>query len=240
MKRASLFLLLILPITFSVVQSADEKNVEVCAKSGCVIGLSVDGATRPYEAFLGLPYARPPTNRFRFQSPRPLPTWGSTWNGTYARSECVQMNEFRGENEVTGDEDCLFLNIYRPSSRKRSLMPVIVFFHGGAFRFGNAHPSTLGPDYFMASDVLLVTVQYRLNIFGFLSSGDENCPGNFGLKDQAQALRWIRRNIQSFGGDAKSVTLMGHGAGAASVHLHLMSQESNGKKVKRTKESGAT
>lgn len=142
------------------------------------------------------------------------------------------MNVFRGSNEVTGDEDCLFLNIYRPAARKRSLLPVIVYLHGGAFRYGNTHPVTLGPDYFMDTDVILITVQYRLNIFGFLSSGDENCPGNFGLKDQALSLRWIRRNIQSFGGDPKSVTLMGHSSGAASVHLHMMSEQSNGKNEK--------
>lgn len=141
------------------------------------------------------------------------------------------MDVHRNSNEVTGDEDCLFLNIYRPKLRKRSLLPVVVFFHGGSFRSGSANPATLGPDYFMDTDVLLVTVQYRLNIFGFLSSGDDECPGNFGLKDQAQSLRWIRRNIQSFGGEPKSVTLMGHGAGAASVHMHMMSAQSNGKKV---------
>lgn len=141
------------------------------------------------------------------------------------------MNEFRDSNEITGDEDCLFLNIYRPTMRKRSLLPVVVFFHGGSFRYGSADPSTLGPEYFMETDVILVTVQYRLNIFGFLSSGDESCPGNFGLKDQAQSLRWVRRNIQSFGGDPKSVTLMGHDSGAASVHFQMMSPLSNGEKI---------
>lgn len=129
---------------------------------------------------------------------------------------------------VTGDEDCLFLNIFRPKMRKRSLLPVVVYLHGGSFRYGSANSSEHGPEYFMETDVILVTVQYRLNIFGFLSSGDSNCPGNFGLKDQVQALRWIRRNIQSFGGNPKSVTLMGHGAGAASVQLHMMSPLSNG------------
>lgn len=89
----------------------------------------------------------------------------------------------------------------------------------------------------METDVILVTVQYRLNIFGFLSSGDENCPGNFGLKDQAQSLRWVRRNIQSFGGDPKSVTLMGHDAGAASVHLQMISPLSNGEAIDGIKEN---
>lgn len=108
---------------------------------------------------------------------------------------------------------------------------MIVYIHGGGFLRGTSDPSVLGPEYFMESKVILITLQYRLNIFGFLSSGDEDCPGNFGLKDQVQALRWIRRNIQSFGGDPQSVTLMGHEAGAAAVHLHLMSGLSNGERM---------
>lgn len=233
-SRESAFFSVLAVLLFSAVISSvqgDEKNPEVCARNGCVIGLSNDATgRRPYESFYGLPYARPPTKRYRWQNPRPFPTWGSTsWNGTYPRSECIQMNPLRDSNEITGDEDCLYLNIYRPKMRKRNLLPVVVYFHGGSFRYGSADPSMLGPEYFMETDVILVTVQYRLNIFGFLSSGDENCPGNFGLKDQLQALRWIRRNIQSFGGEPKSVTLMGHGAGAASVHLHLMSPLSDGK-----------
>lgn len=204
---------------------SDNSFPEVCARSGCVVGVSQDTTAgnngRQYEAFLGLPYARPPTNRYRWQNPRPLPSWGSTtWNGTYSRSECVQINRLRGSVDVTGDEDCLFLNIYRPKSRKATPLPVVVFFHGGSFMYGNA---TLGPEYFMRADIILVSVQYRLGILGFLSTGDEHCPGNFGLKDQVQSLRWVRRNIASFGGDPKSITVMGHEAGAASVHLLMMS-----------------
>lgn len=133
-------------------------------------------------------------------------------------------------NEVTGDEDCLYLNVFRPQQRrKNAALPVIVYIHGGGFRHGSANPAAVGPDYFMdAESVILVTVQYRLNVFGFLSSGDVECPGNYGLKDQQQALRWVRRNIQPFGGDPKSVTLMGHSAGAASAHIQMMSPDSNG------------
>lgn len=108
-------------------------------------------------------------------------------------------------------------------------LPVIVFIHGGAFFSGSPSPAVLGPQYFMnTGQVIFVTIAYRLGALGFLSTGDQNSPGNFGLKDQSMALNWVKNNVQRFGGNPANVTIMGVSAGAASVHMHMMSPLSKG------------
>lgn len=107
---------------------------------------------------------------------------------------------------------------------KNKLLPVIVYIHGGGFFAGTAHPMLTGADFFMDSeDVIFVAMNYRLGPLGFLSTGDKHMSGNFGLKDQAMAIKWTKENIRKFGGDDENITLMGQSAGAASVHLHMMS-----------------
>lgn len=116
------------------------------------------------------------------------------------------------------------MNLYRPKVRDAGLLPVIVYIHGGAFFSGSAAPATLGPQHFMNTGrVLFVAMAYRLGVLGFMSTGDYNCPGNFGLKDQVKALQWVQSNVRYFGGDPGNVTIMGVSAGAASVHLHMLS-----------------
>lgn len=130
-----------------------------------------------------------------------------------------------------GAEDCLYLNIYRPQMRSYtecSKLPVMVFIHGGAFFSGSMNPGIIGPGYFMKQKVILVTLQYRLSTLGFLSTNDSASPGNFGLKDQSVALKWVKENIIKFGGDPDLITIFGQSAGAASVHMHMLSPLSRG------------
>lgn len=130
---------------------------------------------------------------------------------------------------VSGNEDCLYLNIYRPAQPKQQPLNVIVYIHGGGFHAGGNSPEIYGPDFFMESrEVILVTIAHRLNVFGFLATGDGASPGNYGLKDQTMALRWIKENIVAFGGDPGAITLMGQSAGAVSAHYHLLSRHSEG------------
>lgn len=118
----------------------------------------------------------------------------------------------------------------RPRSRSRQskddLLPVIFFIHGGLFMFGQSH--TFGPRYFMDEEVVLVSINYRLNSFGFLNTGDGVVQGNQGMKDQVLALQWVQQNIRYFNGDPNRVTLIGESAGAACVHLHTISPMSRG------------
>lgn len=125
-------------------------------------------------------------------------------------------------------EDCLRLNVYSKNISKSALKSVIVFIHSGNFYEGSGRSDQFGPQYMMRRDIVLVTMNYRLGVLGFLSTGTPEAPGNNGLKDQVVALRWVKSNIQSFGGDPNSITLMGHGAGGMSVTLHMVSPMSRG------------
>lgn len=104
-----------------------------------------------------------------------------------------------------------------------SLLPVMVFIHGGGFEGWSSVSTFFGPEYILDGDVLLVTLNYRLGILGFLSTGDEVASGNWGLKDQVLALEWVQSNIEYFGGDRNQVTLFGQSAGSVSVHLLTLS-----------------
>lgn len=106
----------------------------------------------------------------------------------------------------------------------------MVWIHGGAFYTGSSTTKQYGPDYLMTDDVILVTLNYRLTVFGFLNFKDPalNIPGNAGLKDQWMALKWVKENIESFGGDSNNITLFGHSAGGVSVGHHLLSEKSKG------------
>ena len=104
----------------------------------------------------------------------------------------------------------------------------MAWIHGGAFEFGSCRSVAFGPAYLLDKNVILVAMNYRLGILGFLSSADSASPGNFGLKDQVLALKWIQKNIRAFGGDPERVTIFGESAGGVCVHLHALSDASNG------------
>ncbi|XP_076686877.1 juvenile hormone esterase-like [Andrena cerasifolii] len=173
-------------------------------------------------AFLGVPYAEPPIGRFRFRNPVPKRPWGGILDAQTEGEQCTQLSG----NNVTGSEDCLFLNTYTPKRKRNALLPVMVFIHGGAFRTGNGNRTDYGPDYLLDKDIVLVTCNYRLGIFGFLSTGTMAASGNFGLKDQVLVLKWVKRNIRAFGGNPNDVTLFGQSAGSVSTHLHALSEQS--------------
>ncbi|XP_033108954.1 cholinesterase 1-like, partial [Anneissia japonica] len=104
------------------------------------------------------------------------------------------------------------------------LRPVMVWFHGGAFVVGTSSQPEFDPTVLsVVGDLIIINVNYRLGIFGFLTTGDDEGRGNYGMLDQALALKWINNNIKAFGGDPSKITIFGESAGAASVHLHLLS-----------------
>lgn len=186
---------------------------------------------KKYYSFQGVPFAEPPTGANRFKDPIPCKPWEGVKDATKHGNICPQMHEF--ERKIMGNEDCLFLNVYTPqipeeNGCSHSLLPVMVYIHGGGFTFGSGNEDMHGPDYLIERDIILVTINYRVGIFGFLSLGNSDVPGNAGLKDQNLALRWVRDNIKYFGGDSNNVTLFGESAGAASVHFHCLSPQSAG------------
>nr|CAH7758726.1 unnamed protein product [Callosobruchus chinensis] len=124
-------------------------------------------------------------------------------------------------------EDCLMVNVYSTKVRNPK-RPVIVFIHAGGYYSVGSTSTWAGPNYYLDQDIVLVTINYRLATLGFLSTGTKEAPGNNGMKDQVEALRWIKHNIASFGGDPDSVTIQGYSAGGFSVILHMISPMSQG------------
>ncbi|XP_033231927.1 esterase FE4-like [Belonocnema kinseyi] len=123
------------------------------------------------------------------------------------------------------NEDCLFLNVYTPLKK---MLPVMVYIHEGAYLYGSSSSLEFGPEYLLDSDVVLVTMDCRLGLLGFLSTGNGEAPGNFGLKDQVLALLWVQENIPNFGGNPQKVTLFGLSSQSNCVHFHTLSDASNG------------
>lgn len=159
-----------------------------------------------------------------------MPLWLGNRMAITAPAYCWQVDPQVGI-PVSGSEDCLYLNLYRPvqAAKDNKPLPVLVYLHGGGFYSGINSEMLYGPDYLMATgEVILVVPTYRTNAFGFLATGDEASPGNYGLKDQTLALQWVRDHVTAFGGDANSVTLVGHSAGAVSASFHLISKLSKG------------
>ncbi|CAG2245581.1 Esterase CM06B1,Juvenile hormone esterase,Venom carboxylesterase-6,Esterase FE4,Cholinesterase,Esterase E4,Phenmedipham hydrolase,Putative inactive carboxylesterase 4 [Mytilus edulis] len=178
-----------------------------------------DYTTSVYK-FYNIPYAKPPVGKLRFAKSEPYGQWNGTLNATRLGLACMQAPDPSPTFKYNGfSEDCLQLNIYVPnnisSNTKRSVM---VWIHGGAYQFGSG---TLYNGTMLAArgDVVVVTINYRLGIFGFLSYNDTAARGNFGLWDQVLALQWIQENIADYTGDPSSVTIFGESAGGFSVSL---------------------
>jgi carboxylesterase 2 len=187
------------------------------------------------QLILGIPFARPPIGPLRFKKPEPAENWEGIRDCTKFGPRCPHEDVSIEKLTVfyPKSEDCLVLNVFTPiteSNADQDLLPVAVFIHGGAFAVhSSAHYGDFGICKNLCSKgIIVVTVQYRLGFFGFLSTGDANCPGNFGLWDQTMALRWVQRNIKSFHGDPDNVTLFGQSAGGASTDYLSLSPHSRG------------
>lgn len=186
---------------------------------------------RSFLAFKGIPYAKPPVGDLRFRAPLPPDPWTGIRLADKDGSMCTQKNYLLYHRPpVEGKEDCLYLNIYKPKlSNSKDLfiykrrLPVMVFIHYGGFFAGNGNSDYIGPEYFMDKNVVLVTFNYRVGVFGFLSTNDDASPGNWGLKDQVAALKWVKNNIVNFGGNSDKITIFGQSSGGVSVHYHLVS-----------------
>ncbi|CAG9821591.1 unnamed protein product [Phaedon cochleariae] len=222
---------LIFAIFFTRVSSWDGPEVEL--PLGKVKGTwetSFDG--KKFSSFEGVPYAEPPVSDLRFEEPVPIGSWHGIWPAinSYWCTQIDILSQTRSRN-IIGNEDCLYLNVYIPGENiniSRNY-DVLVDIHGGAFMMGS--PTLVNnPPYIMDTmdDMILVSINYRLNVFGFLSTEDDSIPGNNGMKDQVLALKWVKKYIGYFGGNPNSVTISGYSAGGASVHLHTLSPLSRG------------
>lgn len=144
-----------------------------------------------------------------------------------------------GHLQPGGSEDCLYLNVYTPSINPPQPLPVMFWIHGGGFVSGSGDDSFYAPEYLVKQGVILVTINYRLELLGFLCLDTEDVPGNAGMKDQVAAMRWVNKNIKNFGGDPTNVTIFGESAGDSCVGYHLVSSMTKGLFKKAILQSGA-
>ncbi|XP_057661248.1 juvenile hormone esterase-like [Diorhabda carinulata] len=203
------------------------EDIDVTLPNGKIRGLKVTPVVTnlTYYSFLGIPFAAPPIGNLRFKPPQPVENWEGTLIADNNDALCYQV----GKKTEHASEDCLYLNVYTPVvPSTSSSLPVLVFIYGGTFRRGRSFPGYKSPAFLMKENVVVVTFNYRVGPFGFLSTEDEVIPGNMGLKDQQFALKWVQQNINLFGGDPRQVTLMGQSAGSASVTYQLLSPGSAG------------
>jgi para-nitrobenzyl esterase len=227
----------------AALQPSPGANADATASSAPPPAASVDapvvqtssGAVRgvlsgKVEQFLGIPYAAPPTATLRFAPPAPPATWTGVRDASQPGPICVQP----GALGIGGKEDCLSVNVYRPVNHDPSVrLPVMVWIHGGSFVIGAG--SGYDPHRLVeANDMVVVTLNYRLGMLGFLalpalsSESPEGLSGDYGLMDQQAALRWVRDEIARFGGDPDHVTIAGQSAGGASVCAQLTSPPAAG------------
>ncbi|KAL3252316.1 hypothetical protein MRX96_017641 [Rhipicephalus microplus] len=210
----------------------------VLTREGRVLGVHTSFEGRPLHAFYGVPYARPPLGRLRFLPPVAATPWRHVWSARRFQGPCMQRLEevhypVHLKMLQNASEDCLYLNVWTavPDQDKAAsgavLKPVVVILHGGGFSIGNTGSLLYDGSALAAlGNVTVVSMNFRLGVFGFLDAMNRHAPGNVGLLDQRMALLWVRRNIQAFGGDPEKVTLLGLSSGAASAGLHMAAPQS--------------
>ncbi|XP_074036127.1 juvenile hormone esterase isoform X2 [Leptinotarsa decemlineata] len=237
MRRIVLVLLLFLGLNIEIRCDASEYPI-VTTALGRIKGSTVKSRLgKTIYSFRGIRYAKPPVGNLRFMPPQPVDKWEGVYDATKDGSLCLQPRMFGNSSE-----DCLILNIYTtklPTSENACKRPVIVHIHAGGYFIGGSISTQMGPNYFLDQDIVLVTFNYRLASMGFLSTGDEHAPGNNGLRDQVELLKWVKHNIEPFCGDPNSVTLLGYSVGGWSALLHMVSSLSQGLFHKAVSMSGS-
>lgn len=214
----------------SDVTMTDYEFLPVETEEGVVTGVVYEGA----KIWLSVPYAKPPIGDLRWADPVPAEPYSTPRDATSVGPTCVQSQGpgISYSTEFSGQEDCLYLNIIAPLAAPSPEKyprgyPVFVFIHGGDYLTGSGNDD-LGAGFpYAQQDIVFVTINYRLNIFGFLQI-DTETDANFGAKDQRQALAWLKANIAKFGGNPDKVTISGQSAGASSVMYHIVSPQSAG------------
>lgn len=183
-------------------------------------------------SFKGIPFAAPPVGDLRWREPQPVKKWAGVRQAGEFGPRCMQRTNPAADYWFRGNgmsEDCLYLNVWTPAKSGRERLPVLVYIFGGGFQNGDGSEPRYDGGNMAAKGMVAVTVNYRLNIFGFFSHPEltgespHHASGNYGLLDQAAALQWVQKNIAAFGGDPKRVTIAGESAGSISVSALMAS-----------------
>jgi para-nitrobenzyl esterase len=201
-------------------------------------------------SFLGIPYAQPPVGPLRWKDPQKVAAWTGVRPAKEFGGRCAQLESTVLMNKASDTEDCLYLNVWTPSPAPASKLPVMFWIHGG----GNVNGSANEPvpylnsglfytgEFLAKRGVVVVSINYRLGVFGFMSTpslkAEGSKLGNQGLWDQRAAMQWVQRNIAAFGGDPAKVTIFGESAGSLDVCMHVASPQSKGLFQQAVSESG--
>lgn len=181
--------------------------------------------------YLGIPFAKPPVGSLRWKAPQPVENWKGVLVTKKFGPRPVQGVVFGDMKSRSAgvSEDCLYLNVWTPAKRDQKNLPVLVYFYGGGFVAGDGSEPRYDGEAMAKKGIVVVTVNYRLNIFGFFAHPELSAEapykasGNYGLLDQAAGLKWVQKNIAAFGGDPKKVTIAGESAGSISVSYQMAS-----------------
>ena len=209
-------------------------------KNGYVQGLP--GNDPRITVYKGIPFAAPPVGENRWRAPQPLSDWTDvrycsefgpiSYQDQPAVGTDIYCREWHVDKDIPMSEDCLYLNVWTPANSTDEKLPVLVWYYGGGFQWGYTAEMEFNGEALAKKGIIVVSVAYRLNVFGFLSEkeiSDENpdTPGNFGLLDQRAGLNWVVENIAAFGGDPDRITIAGQSAGGGSVLQQLTSAYDN-------------
>jgi para-nitrobenzyl esterase len=218
------------------------KSEPISIDSGQIEG-SQKAKTR---VFKGIPYAAPPVGPLRWRPPQPVPSWHGVRQAVSPSPACPQLERYPPDapQEPTS-EDCLTLNVWMPATKHAGKLPVMVWIHGGGLLNGSGSLPQYAGDQLAARDVIVVTINYRLGVLGFLAHPELNREspyggsGNYGLLDQIAALKWVNRNIAAFGGDPDQVTIFGQSSGSFSASMLVASPLAKGLFRRAIGQSGA-
>ena len=223
--------------------SLSENRVKV--STGVLEGtFNADTGVRSFE---GIPFAQPPVGELRWKPPQPPRKWSGIRRADKFGPRAMQRSVF-SDMVFRSDgmsEDCLYLNVWTPAKSGKERLPVLVYFYGGGFQAGDGSEPRYDGENMARRGIVAVTVNYRLNVFGFLAHPEltrespRHASGNYGLMDQTSALLWVHRNIAAFGGDPRQVTIAGESAGSISVSAQMASPLSKGLFARAIGESGS-
>jgi para-nitrobenzyl esterase len=225
--------------------AAPANSQAIRVEGGLVVGTT--GSNPSIRVYRGVPYAAPPLGNLRWRVPQPAARWEGVRKAGQYSPTCMQPERSNDSVFSPGyepdSEDCLYLNVWTSAKSARDRLPVMVWIHGGGFRFVSGSEKFFNGEKLAAKGAIVVTFNYRLGAFGFLAhpelskESDHRTSGNYGVLDQIAALRWVQKNIAAFGGDPKRVTIFGQSAGANSVCYLLASPLTKGLYVRAIGES---
>ena len=242
----SLFILFLVVCFALAAFAASGESVKV--QQGLVSGMA--GKNPDVTVYRGIPYAAPPVGDLRWKAPQPPASWKDTREAKQFGNSCPQTSYPSGSiyqsKPEPMSEDCLYLNIWTAAKSAKERRPVMVWIHGGGFTRGSGSSSSYDGEILSHKGVVLVTINYRLGVFGFLAHPEltaesgHHASGNYAILDQIAALQWVKKNIAGFGGDPNKVTIFGESAGSWAVNALMASPLAKGLFQRAIGESGAS